>query len=59
MYKLKVPKGTTLILKNRGITIDGNKEYDQITLESWYNIGLTQFVSKSKSKKPDGGGINI
>ena len=59
MYKLKVPKGVTLILKSRGITIDGNKEYNQITLESWYNIGLTQFVSKSKPKKTDGGGTDI
>ena len=59
MYKLKIPKGVTVILKNRGITIDGNKEYNQITLESWYNIGLTQFVSKSKPKKKDGGGIDI
>jgi hypothetical protein len=58
MYKLKIPKGVTLILKSRGITIDGNKDYNQITLESWYNIGLTQFVSKSKPKK-DGGGIDI
>lgn len=54
MYKLKVPKGTRVIIKSRGIEIDGNQDYDQITLESWYNIGLDQFVGKSKPKK-DGG----
>jgi hypothetical protein len=53
MYKLKVKKGVTVILKNRGITIDGNKEYSQQVLESWYNIGLDQFVSKAKAKKVD------
>lgn len=58
MYKLKVPKGVKVILKNRGIEIDGNKDYDQITLESWYNLGLDQFVGKSKTKK-DGGGADI
>lgn len=58
MYKLKVPKGVRVILKNRGIEIDGNKDYDQVTLESWYNLGLDQFVGKSKTKK-DGGGADI
>ena len=58
MYKLKVPKGVRVILKNRGIEIDGNQDYDQITLESWYNLGLDQFVGKSKQKK-DGGGTDV
>lgn len=59
MYKLKVPKGIRVILKSRGLEIDGNKDYDQITLESWYNIGLTQFVSKAKEKKTNGGRADI
>lgn len=59
MYKLKVPKGVTVVIKSRGITIDGNEVYDQITLESWYNIGLNDFVSKLKDKKTDGGESTI
>lgn len=51
MFKLKVKKGTKVILKSRGITIDGNENYNQNVLESWYNLGLTQYVSKSKPKK--------
>lgn len=56
MYKLKVPRGVRVIIKSRGITIDGNEDYNQVTLESWYNLGLDQFVSKSKKKQEDGGG---
>ena len=58
MYKLKVPRGVRVILKSRGIEIDGNQDYDQTTLESWYNLGLDQFVGKSKQKK-DGGGTDV
>lgn len=54
MYKLKVPRGVRVVIKNRGIEIDGNNEYPQHVLESWYNLGLEQFVSKSKAKKQDG-----
>ena len=58
MFKLKVQKGTKVILKSRGITIDGNENYNQSVLESWYNSGLTQYVSKSKTKKKDEENIN-
>ena len=53
MFKLKVRKGTKVILKSRGITIDGNQNYNQSVLENWYNLGLTNYVSKSKKKKDE------
>ena len=51
MYKLKIKKGVRVIIKSKGITLDSSIDYSQKELENLYNIGLSEFIRKSKPKK--------
>lgn len=46
MYKLKVNKGTRVVISWLGITLIGDREYTQEELKNLYNLGLTDFIEK-------------